>query len=123
LPNDMDCWPDVGPSYQIAMPRQRDVYKLALITPKEWLEPGHGIMCRSCRFHQKLTPYHMPNDGPKDICSAKECHRVLQPERGYPGLVLYHAGNETCAWYEPEIVLNIDLSGVEARLLQRLCDR
>lgn len=100
-----------------------DPFKKALITPVEWLEPGHGIMCRSCRFHNRVTPYHMPNDGPKDVCSAVQCQRVLKPERGYPGLVLYAAGNETCEWYEPEIVLNIDLSAIERSLLERLCRR
>lgn len=97
--------------------------KRALITPVEWLEPGHGILCRVCRFHSRVTPYHKPHDEAKDSCSAKQCQRVLQPERGYPGLVLHVAGNETCDWYEPEIVLNIDLSRVEARLLERLGNR
>ena len=100
-----------------------DVYKLALITPKEWLEPGTGIMCRSCRFHQKVTPYRFPDDGSQDKCFAKRCLSVLTPEKGFPGLVLYHAGNESCENYEPEIVFNIDLSAVEAGLLNRLCNR
>lgn len=87
--------------------------KRALITPTEWLEPGHGLLCRDCRFYSR---------GPNK-CQAKQCQRVLKPERGYPGLVLHVAGNETCDWYEPEIILNLDLSAVEAKLLERLCRR
>lgn len=82
--------------------------KQALITPVEWLVPGHGLLCRDCRYHRVGKPYHKMHDPTvkeDHLCTLPQCNKVLYPERGHPGLVLHKAGNETCYDYEPEIVL------------------
>ena len=72
--------------------------KLALITVKERLESGHGILCRTCRFHRRSSAFGL------EKCWLPEFFRC----RNTLGLVLQQAGNETCADYEAEISVQID---------------
>lgn len=88
---------------------RRNEFKRALITPKDWIEPGQGKLCRSCRFLASGTvPYHDPSRPYMVTCMAVQLCKAFASGtcKGSPGLVLYQAGNETCDRYEPEIILN-----------------